>query len=159
MMNRKTLVLLAMLGATYEALALPSYTVTGIGTLPGSNGSQAYDINNSGQIAGTSYIGPGSDHAFLYDKGGMTDLGTLGRYASYAESINDHGQIVGVLSRQGGQADHAFLYSYGVMTDLGTLGGPVSWAYDINSHGQVVGISQTAGRPPPSGMPSCTKTA
>ena len=73
----------------------PSYSITGLGTLGGTL-SNAYGINNSGQIVGDSVISNNNtSHAFLYSGGVMTDLGTLGGTFSTAVGINDNGQIVG----------------------------------------------------------------
>jgi probable HAF family extracellular repeat protein len=107
-----------------------------LGTLGGIN-SDALAINNAGQVVGMADTARGDQHAFLYSGGVMQDLGALlGTSISYAQGINDSGQIVG---RSGA---HAFLYSGGVVQDLGTLqGGPQSTAYAINNAGQVVGDS------------------
>jgi len=104
-------------------------------------GSVANDINNEGQVVGWSNTTFGYQHAFLYNNGAMTDLGTLGGLSSEAKGINDQGQVVG-WSKAASGAQHAFLYSNGVMTDLGTLNGYENWNYtacDINDQGQVVG--------------------
>lgn len=73
----------------------------------------------------------------------LTNLGTLGGSYSWANGINNSGQVVGeswtlqdVLL---GSNSRAFLYSGGSMTDLGTLGGNNSVAFDINNNGQIVG--------------------
>ncbi len=68
----------------------------------------------------------------------FVDLGTLGGNCSYANGINDKGQVVGKSYTSSGKS-HAFLYTNGSMTDLGTLGGKSSYANGINNKGQVVG--------------------
>lgn len=103
-------------------------------------GDSAYAINDLGQVVGT--ITGANSHAFLYDAGGLHDLGTLGGPNSDAYDINNLGQIVGRAlnnSNPDGE-EHAFLYSAGHMADLGTFpSGHGSTAYGINNLGQVVG--------------------
>ena len=114
-----------------------------LGTLDGGSISAAYDINDSGQVVGSSNGGTssGQEHAFLYSGGQMQDLGTLGGAFSRASGINDAGQVVGAAGTPTGNR-RAFLYSGGQMKDLGTLdGGSSSVANDINNSGQVVGWS------------------
>src|SRR5581483_4660746 len=48
-----------------------------LGTLGGNN-SNARAINNAGQIAGDSDTADGAVHAFLFERGNMRDIGTLG---------------------------------------------------------------------------------
>lgn len=75
----------------------------------------------------------------------IIDLGTLGGNSSWAEAINDSGQVVGH-SDTGSGEQRAFLWTAsGGMQDLGTLGG-TSVATAINSSGQVVGYSDTSSR-------------
>jgi probable HAF family extracellular repeat protein len=79
-------------------------------------------------------------HAYLYQRGVLHDLGTLGGTDSAATSINLWGQVVGYAKIPGDANYHAFLYQRGVMKDLGTLGGGnESRAHDINNWGVVVG--------------------
>jgi probable HAF family extracellular repeat protein len=119
-----------------------------LGTLGGGS-SEAYGINDSGQIVGGSKTSSGEQHAFLYENGQMKDLGTLGGGYSEATAINNAGQVVGKSSTSSGEV-HAFLYdSTNGMKDLGTLGGsggvnPSSYASDINNSGQVVGLAYTS---------------
>jgi probable HAF family extracellular repeat protein len=120
-----------------------TYEVQDLGTL-GADNSGATGINDSGQVAGTSWNSSCSDHAFLYDENAtpkMLDLGTLGGDYSEATSINDSGQVVGDGVLVG---SHAFLYDSATqkMQDLGDLeGGNLSQAMGINDSGQVVGRS------------------
>ena len=48
-----------------------------LGTL-GGEFSQGAAINASGQVAGVAGTSDGDSHAFLWDRGIMQDLGTLG---------------------------------------------------------------------------------
>jgi probable HAF family extracellular repeat protein len=67
----------------------------------------------------------------------ITDLGTLGGASSWANAINNAGQVVGNAQTAGGSY-HPFLYSSGVLTDLGILPGFAnSGALAINDFGQV----------------------
>ena len=83
--------------------------------------------------------------ATIAKAGAITDLGTLGGSFSFANGINDSGQVVGFSSTAGDATVGAFLYSGGVMTNLGSLGGSASEANGINASGQVVGYSSEAG--------------
>ena len=130
-----------------------SVAITNLGTLPGRVGSTAHCINDNGQIVGESASAYdnfqlGLAHAFLWKNGVMTDLGTLpggsnSYIGSYADGINNAGQIVGYSLTASGDT-HAFLWKNGVMSDLGTLGGSESYANGINNAGQIVGSSFNA---------------
>jgi probable HAF family extracellular repeat protein len=130
-----------VVGLGYEGACLyDSGTVTNLGTLPGYlDASEAFGINDSGQIVGTSTSwDPFGEQAFLYGGGTMTELGPLLQYewstCNWARDINNSGQVVGH------SGFRAFIYSDGVTLDLGTLPGVSdSLAYAINNDGLVVG--------------------
>lgn len=87
--------------------------ITDLGTLGGD--TSALDINESGQIIGSSQIADGRYHAFLYSDGEMLDLSLLptvlnaGWTNLNVTAINDLGQIVGSGNLHGAQ--QAFLLS------------------------------------------------
>jgi probable HAF family extracellular repeat protein len=71
----------------------------------------------------------------------FVDIGALVGGSSDATSINDSGQVVGVVVGSYTFQTHAWIYNSGTITDLGTLGGTYAYPYAINSLGQVVGQS------------------
>lgn len=118
--------------------------------LPGQQYGEVFDINNAGQMVGSSFNGTlvplnvSSERATIFSKDGPpVDLGTLGGSKAAAVNINDDGHIVGFSELANGQS-HAFLYKEGIMHDLGTLGGTISNANAINNNGEIVGRSLLA---------------
>ena len=145
-MKKQFIIMMAsvlMLVGSGQVMAVTQYTITDLGTL-GGDYSYVTGINDSGQVAGFSYItGTTTEHAFLYDGGNMTDLGTLGGSRSKARGINDSGQVVGWSDTTNDDC-RAFLYDGGNMIDLNTLlptgsGWQLWTAYGINDSGQIVG--------------------
>jgi probable HAF family extracellular repeat protein len=113
-----------------------------IGTLGGSL-SQAYAVNNLGQVTGIAYLADGSAHAFIREVSGkMRDLGALERYgATWGFGINDAGVVVG--QAQLNANVHAFVYNGKRIQDLNKLVGKRSgWtlivANGVNNAGQIV---------------------
>jgi probable HAF family extracellular repeat protein len=131
-----------------------------LGTLGGTNGF-AQCANNRLQIIGQSSVaanpaacnfpaaepesaGPGC-HAFFWENGVITDLGTLGGDNSEALWLNDAGVAVGsadLPGPSGNQAHDAVAWINGKIHDLGTVAGDAcSRSRAINARGQVVGGS------------------
>jgi len=108
------------------------YRVIDLGGVAGSGSAQAMAINDLGQIVGKS-----ANHAFLWEHGTMTDLGTLGGHVSSANAISDRGQVVGESETAAGEI-HAFVWENRLMRDLGTAG-ETSSAHGINNAGVIVG--------------------
>ncbi len=115
--------------------------ISAIGTLGGFS-SEAYAVNNHGEITGSSAIpGNRSGHAFKINQNGqMIDLGTLGGLYSQGIDINSHGVVAGQANTADGKR-RAFIGDEQGIFDLGTIAGNNSFASGLNDHGTVVGAS------------------
>ena len=167
--------------ATHAFRARKNGVLTDLGTLPGDGNSSApLWISANGLIAGLSengetdplYSGLPEVRAVLWERGTITDLGTLpaGGYQSEANAVNSAGQVVGSALNTTPDANsmqaatfwlwaglappyayqtRAFLWDKQKgMQDLGTLpGGTDAQALLINERGEVVGNSYTSSDP------------
>jgi probable HAF family extracellular repeat protein len=140
-----------------HALLWQRHSVINLGSLGGSYDNLGTAINNRGQVVGWSDLPgdafvngtlTGTTHAFLWQNGVITDLGTLpGDTSSYAYGINDPGQVVGQSCDQNGNC-RAFLWNNGSMFNLNLithLNGHGSFdlvnAEGINARGEITGIA------------------
>ena len=147
-----------------------------LGTL-GGNASGANALNNQGQVVGGALNGipdpfPSTfqtgfifetvpfyffpvttqSHAFLWQNGKMTDLGTLGGPDSVAWFVNELGQVAGQSTinsipspTTGVPTVDPFFWDHGKMVDVGNLGGTFSFVSGLNNRGQVIGTMNLRG--------------
>ena len=164
------LMLLAALAVTVQLAAQDQlqnnkhsrYSVKGLGSLGGTFG-EANGINNRGWVTGISNLsGDQSYHAFLWQRGVMSDLGTLGGLNSFvAFPPNERGEIGGYAETSNsdplgedfcgtgtGLLCLGFIWQDGVMTPLPTRGGNNGVAEQINNRGQVVGYAENSTQDP-----------
>jgi probable HAF family extracellular repeat protein len=138
----------------YDGILWANGSRTALGDLGGGSTRPA-DINNAGQIVGTSTtsVELGASHAFLWQNGVMTDLGLLRSddQDSAASAINADGVIVGTSERldENTSVDYRpFVWENGVMSAIPTPSHE-AYATDINDAGVVVGLMRTSGAASP----------
>ncbi len=155
--------------------------MTDIGVLEGGLFSNSVGLNEKGQVVGDASNPQNLSHAVIYENGLLTDIDPIigDSFYSYANAINNKGQIVGStnlgaylfdsgvktrLSTMDAAYDindsgaiaginrlnHAAIYYNGTVQDLGTLGGNSSMLLDINENGQGVGRYATSSGVPKS---------
>lgn len=114
-----------------------TYNIIDLGTLGGSS-SVALGINDQGQVVGSADTPQGLRHAYRWQNGVMTDLGTLGfpTAQSEAKGINNNGVVVGNVGT--GDPNKAFIWENGVQTEIGPPQ-VLKSAYGVNGSKQVVG--------------------
>jgi probable HAF family extracellular repeat protein len=135
------LVLLSLFAAQASAADRPS-NARPLGINSAEN-TIAYDINAFGQVAAVLEDEEGHQRAVMFDKGKLTELGSLGGMYSDAKGINDNGEIVGSARNSNGSWS-AFLYDRARgMRVLGTLGGPSSYGMAVNQDGFAAGFADT----------------
>ncbi|GHJ44136.1 hypothetical protein Cs7R123_14780 [Catellatospora sp. TT07R-123] len=130
--------------APAHAAVSPRYTIENLGVLSTSAYavSEARAINNAGVVVGSTTTASGATHGFRYAGGVMTDLGTLpGGGGSYANAVNDAGQIAGTADRSNGGYGYPVRWSAtGAITDLGgSITNRLGVGNGIDPTGRVVG--------------------
>ncbi|PSB34875.1 HAF repeat-containing PEP-CTERM protein [Chlorogloea sp. CCALA 695] len=112
-------------------------------------GTTASDINDSGNIVGSSSNSLSNDVEFatLWEDPTQigVSLGSLGGNFSKALGVNNSQQIVGDSTLSGESTQHAFLWEDGEILDLNSLVDPsVGWeltsALEINNNGDIIGV-------------------
>jgi probable HAF family extracellular repeat protein len=134
-----------------RAFRLVSHVATALPPLAGYASSQAWGINDVGQVVGWSETAGGDRRATLWETTAPIDLGVLpGTLGSLAIRINASGTIVGYAILPG-SVDRATTFTPGSPpTDLNVaLAAPSAWTLlycnDVNASGQIVGQADSAG--------------
>ena len=146
--------------ATQEQTPEPArYTITDLGTLDGGTFSQPFFINANGLVSGSASLPDGTQHAVLWHKRRMKDIGTLGLGGpnSIAFGNNEGSDAVGEAETSTpdpkgedfcGFGTHLtclpFLWQDGGMTPLPTLGGNNGVAMAISNRGEVAGFAENS---------------
>jgi probable HAF family extracellular repeat protein len=139
-------VLLLLLLWAGSAIAQTPTTATII-DVPGARQTQAFGINNVGQIVGYYQGQDGGQHAFVRDYGGSyMEINYPGARLTMATGVNDAGTIVGCYEDANGvlhgyTVDHAGTYK-----SIDVAGASLTLASGINNAGVVVGYYSRAGR-------------
>jgi probable HAF family extracellular repeat protein len=129
-----TLCAAAAAGGSTARAAGPAFTVTDLGPLGAS--TAALGTNNAGDVVGA--VGEnGEAQPFVFRGGSFEplDLGSLATGNDAAVTINDHGDVAGVIAWSRG-----FLWQNGVLRDLGNFR-----PTDINDRGEIAGVSGSIG--------------
>ncbi|MFS0702950.1 hypothetical protein AB6N23_00365 [Cellulomonas sp. 179-A 9B4 NHS] len=115
------------------------WTPVELGTLGGARTTPTA-VNDRGQVVGTSETADGRWHAFLWDRGVMTDL-TPDAQSATATDISTRGHVTGYVQPAPGEASDAFLWRGGTTTVLAEDG----YGLAVNERGQVGGsVAQPA---------------
>lgn len=132
--------------SSVQSATVPTYSIVELGTLPGDDVSISTSINQLGQIVGYSVRNDSLRfRAFLWEKGTIKDLGTLGGNESTAWDINNSGRVVGGAQISGDDnsfpVSHGFLWTKNAgMMDI-TSSTDAGRGEAINDAGQII-ISQ-----------------
>ncbi|TAN08741.1 MAG: hypothetical protein EPN38_02140 [Rhodanobacteraceae bacterium] len=159
----------ACVGATHPALAASGgkissatpagnirYTVTDLGTLPGGSYSTAMANSTTGLVAGGSDAADGLEHAVVWLRGRLLDIGASG-FNSDAFAVNPFGQVAGQTETDqsdpiaenfcgygSGRQCRPFAWQAGRMKLLPLLGGNNGTTGDnVNLFGQIPGVAET----------------
>ena len=109
-------------------------------------GGTAVDVNERGQVVGWDVAFSGGTRGFIWQKGSIRHLGSLGGSATYPSDTNEAGQVVGsgTLPQDTATPTGAgFLWQSGKTRPLVGQGDNGGWASEINGRGQVVGAANT----------------
>lgn len=169
-----TMVLIGALTVPLRSAAQDRYRIVTFGTLGGTS-SAANSINNRGWVMGAASLpGNTTEHATVWIRGQMIDLGTLGgpnSAVAWTAVNHNNGAIAGIsdtsivdplgeiwscagafFPSSSGHTCQGFVWQDGVMRALPTLGGSNGVAAGDNELGQIAGWAETT-TPDPTCIP------
>jgi hypothetical protein len=116
----------------------PSYAFTTL-TVPGSTATDAWDINNRGEIVG-HYVSDGTTHGFVRSAdGSYFTLDAPGAVFTQATTINDRGEVAGTYRLPGDAGLRAFLRTTdGNFAAIDVPGASSTLPRGSNKHGEIV---------------------
>jgi Transposase IS116/IS110/IS902 family len=107
--------------------------------VPGALKSQAFDINDRGQVVGDYMDADGRFHGYVWERGRFKTIDVPGQSSTAATGINNHGQVTGGTGPFAARV--GFLLDRGRFTTFTIPGAQATLAYGINDQGQIVGHS------------------
>ncbi len=127
--------------------------ITELGSIGGGvrTYTEAFGVNNAGEVTGYSTAADGTQHAFLYSAGVINDLGTIAPFYTCGVSINDSSVVAGNITTYVGGQVGVFVYSNGSMRNLTDFLGAAgaNWsqllACQMNNEGWIVGYGTING--------------
>jgi probable HAF family extracellular repeat protein len=149
------------MAAHAQQSSAPHYAVIDLGTLPGGTFSQPFVINDNGVVSGSSNLANNNQNAVLWDRGRITNLGTLGGPNSIAFAVNDLGLAGGEAETSTSDPNGEDFCGFGTHLiclpvlwqgvgayPLPTLGGNNGGVNRINLWGIAAGVAETASEDP-----------
>lgn len=121
--------------------------VLDLGTLPGDGGSEAWGINDAGEVFGVSWQtfafgSRGPYQGFVWRQGVISSLGDLRNVRGRPARINRHGDIALSMTQPDGAA-HGLAQINGKLHDFGLFGMLDGQGNDVNDVGDAVGYLST----------------
>jgi probable HAF family extracellular repeat protein len=140
--NRSDVIGFYVSEGAFRGFLLRRDEVIGVEALAGEAHVFLQDLNNRGQIIGTTEDASFQSRAFVWQRGEVMLLDPLpGGSRAGARRINDRGVVVG--GSESADGSRAVIWRQGEVINLGVLPGALGSAgLDINNRGQVVGILQ-----------------
>lgn len=136
--GRKPLGGIAILVGLTTVGSAQQFSIEALGVL-GSSPTNAYALNEKGQVVGEFRNAQGTVNAVIWENGGYRELGILADgQNSRARGINIHGNVVGAAQNSNGQW-RPVVYDAGGARELSGLGGTTGFANAINDQNLIVG--------------------